>query len=118
MTFLKPHTYLEKIAGTINYSLSVLMYVDDNLKLKDITGPVYNQGNVEGPYPAGTTETVIELIFEQQLGTSNPTPMDFNFIIDGLQAGPDIKVRVDAVHVPPFHSHNGSSSPHYGDPKN
>ena len=118
MNFLKPHTYLEKIHETIDYRLSILLYVDDNLRHKDTIGPNYRIGNVDGPYPPETTETVIELIFEDSPGTKNPTPMNFNFVLEGSKVGPDIKVRVDAIHEHPFHTHNGTSSPHYGDPKN
>jgi hypothetical protein len=117
MNYLKPHTYLEKIHGTRDYNLSVLIYVDDNLKLKDIVGPEYNQTVNHGPYPTGSKETVIELQFERSVGTINPDPMEFNFALKGNLMGPDLKVRVDAKHVPPFHHHDGTSSAHYGDPK-
>ncbi|MFZ6012531.1 MAG: hypothetical protein ACOYXT_19465 [Bacteroidota bacterium] len=118
MNFLKPHLYLEKIHGSDDYNLSVLMYVDDNLKLKDIVGPTYDQIIKHGPNK-GKKETVIELLFERSIGTTNPDPVDFNFIIDGKKTGDgkDIKIRVDTKHVPPHHNHDGTSSAHYGDPK-
>lgn len=118
MKFLRPHLYLDPIPATAEFELTVLLNVDDNLKLASMPKITYNCKIGTGPYK-GKKETLIQLFFKNKVGLIHPKPMEFNFRLDSSGMDKDeIRVRVLAKHLDDtFQDHDGSSSAHYGDPK-
>lgn len=123
MQTLKPLIGLTRFSAGIYY-IEVEVDVENGLIEQPSPGPVYGRpipitppSHPDDPDTYNGTETLIQIGFS---GTVAPGirrykyafPLDRNKI---KQSG-DIRVRVTCAH--PGHHHDGTSTAHYGDPKN
>ncbi len=124
MKYLKPHLYMHKVKDDHgeHYELTALIHCEDNLELVEVKPPEY-QSLIQGADPRyqGLKETVINVVFKHR-NNSIPSfnkPIELFFVLEPSKMDRpeevEIRVKVNAVHPITNHTHDGSSTNHYGD---